>query len=127
MSRVKYRKDRYIKIFRIVRKKLPNAKAPTVIKQYIHAKNELLHAYIRQMSAMEVYNTLHKETSAYLVVINYHPEVDTECYVEFTDGRILKVITPPDDYELRQIETKLVCQIVSEELGYTKVLGKELK
>ena len=118
MSRVKYRKDRYIKIFRIVRKKLPNAKAPTVIKQYIHAKNELLHAYIRQMSAMEVYNTLHKETSAYLVVINYHPEVDTECYVEFT---------APDDYELRQIETKLVCQIVSEELGYTKVLGKELK
>ena len=126
-DRIKYKKNSFIKIFRIIEKRYANnPKKPVVVKQYIHPQNESLKAYIRQMTATEVYNALHKETSAYLVVINYHPEVDTECYVEYGD-MIMKVVTPPDDYELRKIETKLTCQRVSEELGWAKVIGGKLK
>ena len=126
-DRIKYKKNSFIKIFRIIEKRYANnPKKPVVVKQYIHPQNEFLKAYIRQLTATEVYNALHKETSAYLVVINYHPEVDTECYVEYGD-MIMKVVTPPDDYELRRIETKLTCQRVSEELGWTKVIGGKLK
>lgn len=126
-DRIKYKKNSFIKIFRIIEKRYANnPKKPVVVKQYIHPQNESLKAYIRQLTATEVYNALHKETSAYLVVINYHPEVDTECYVEYED-MIMKVVTPPDDYELKKLETKLTCQRVSEELGWTKVIGGKLK
>lgn len=127
-DRIKYRKDRYIKVFRIIEKRYANnPKKPVVVKQYLHKKDESIKAYIRQLTATEVYKALHKETSAYLVIINYHPEVDTDCYVEFPDGKVVKVVTPPDDYELRKLETKLTCQTVSDELGYTKVIGGKLK
>ena len=126
-DRVKYEKKSYIKVFRIIEKRYANKpKKPVVIKQYLHPVEESLKAYIRQMTATEVFNALHKETSAYLVVINYHPEVDTDCYIEYGD-MVMKVVTPPDDYELRKIETKLTCQRVSDELGYTKVIGGKLK
>lgn len=126
-DRIKYKKNSFIKIFRIIEKRYANnPKKPVVVKQYIHPQNESLKAYIRQLTATEVYNALHKETSAYLVVINYHPEVDTECYVEYGD-MIMKVVTPPDDYELKKLETKLTCQRVSDELGWTKVIGGKLK
>lgn len=126
-DRIKYKKNSFIKIFRIIEKRYANnPKKPVVVKQYIHPQNESLKAYIRQLTATEVYNALHKETSAYLVVINYHPEVDTECYVEYGD-MIMKVVTPPDDYELKKLETKLTCQRVSDELGFTKVIGGKLK
>lgn len=126
-DRIKYKKNSFIKIFRIIEKRYANnPKKPVVVKQYIHPQNESLKAYIRQLTATEVYNALHKETSAYLVVINYHPEVDTECYVEYVD-MIMKVVTPPDDYELKKLETKLTCQRVSDELGFTKVIGGKLK
>ena len=126
-DRIKYKKNSFIKIFRIIEKRYANnPKKPVVVKQYIHPQNESLKAYIRQLTATEVYNALHKETSAYLVVINYHPEVDTECYIEYGD-MIMKVVTPPDDYELKKLETKLTCQRVSEELGWTKVIGGKLK
>lgn len=126
-DRIKYKKNSFIKIFRIIEKRYANnPKKPVVVKQYIHPQNESLKAYIRQLTATEVYNALHKETSAYLVVINYHPEVDTECYIEYGD-MIMKVVTPPDDYELKKLETKLTCQRVSDELGWTKVIGGKLK
>lgn len=126
-DRIKYKKNSFIKIFRIIEKRYANnPKKPVVVKQYIHPQNESLKAYIRQLTATEVYNALHKETSAYLVVINYHPEVDTECYVEYGD-MIMKVVTPPDDYELKKLETKLTCQRVSDELGFTRVIGGKLK
>lgn len=117
-------KDRYIKVFHIRKKRLPNSAETTVIKEYIHPVKESIKAYVRQLSAKEILSENMKDTSTYLVVVNYHQDIDMECYIEFKD-KILRLITPPDTFEDRNLEMKLTCQIVSEELGYTKVVGKE--
>lgn len=118
------KKDRYIKIFKIRKRRPANQKAYITVKEYIHPKNESLHAYVRQLTAKEILAENLKDTSTYLVVINYHPEVDMDCYIEF-NGKVLRVITPPDTYEDRNIEMKLTCQIVTDSLEYSKTVGKE--
>lgn len=107
MTEPKYpQKDRQIRIFRIHSKRWANESEQSIIKEYMHPKDTFLRAYIRQLSAGEMATeALKKQSDDFEAVINYRPEITTDCYIEF-QGDTYRV-TGVDGFDLKNIELKL--------------------
>ena len=117
-------KDRSIKIFRIIKRRSPEQENEILIKQYQHPKNKFLKAFVRQIAAHESFNdNAHQDSSNYLIVVNHREGITVDCFIEFKD-LVLK-ITAIDSFECRNLELKLTCQLVTNEINFDVIADKE--
>ena len=117
-------KDRRVKIFKIIKKRYPLEHTEVMTKEYLHPVEQSLHAYVRQIVSKEEFTSeAHKDSSNYLVVINFRDGIDLDCYIEFK-GITLKAVGI-DGYEQRGLEIKITCQVITDDLEFNEIRGKE--
>ena len=102
------KKDRLIKIFKLVKRKLPNSEVVITTKRYLHKVDTLIRAYVRQLTD--------NANGDFLVVINYR-RVDLNSFIEFKD--LVLQVKGIDEFEVRDLEKKLICNrvIIDDEIN----------
>lgn len=119
-------KDKFVKIYRLVKKRSTIEGKSTVIvtKEYLHPQDQGIRAYIRQLSATERFeSSAHQDSREYEVVINYRVGVTVDCYLEYR-GMVLKV-AGVDGYELKNAELKLRVHEQSPDEEAQETTGKD--
>lgn len=120
-------KDRRVKIFKIIKKRYPqDPHNEVIVKEYLHPAAKSLCAYVRQLVSKEEFTSeAHKDSSNYLVVINFREGIDLDCYVEFKD-KTMKAVGV-DGYEQRDLELKITCQVITDDLEFNETRDREWK
>lgn len=106
-------KDRQIKLYygKTITWRNGHGTGTYLEKKYVHPKDAFLKAYVRQSVANNQENSdAVIIADRYLVVINYRELPRGQYYIEWKN-KVLKVLNI-DEYEGRNVELKLECQVI---------------
>ena len=82
-----------------------------VVRKFRHPRGIKLWAYIRMIAVEQGAEQVEIGKERYLIVINRRDGVQMGDYVQCGD-RLLKIVLPPDTFDLNGVEMKLTCEAV---------------